>query len=135
MGKLLNTSFMRYAIVGASGFAVDYTVFLLVLTGMKSGGIELFAEGLANGAGMLAGAVWCYLLNRTWSFRSKGKLTPEAARYAALFVFNTVVSSVLLKWSSSRWGIEPWLVKIPLMGAVFIWNYFVARFFVFRKTQ
>ncbi|HWP79088.1 MAG TPA: GtrA family protein [Candidatus Acidoferrum sp.] len=135
MGKLLNTSFLRYAIVGASGFAVDYTVFLLVLTGMKSGGMELFAEVAANGAGMLAGAVWCYLLNRTWSFRSKGRMTAEAARYAALLAFNTVVSSALLKWLCTRYGLEPWLVKIPLMGAVFLWNYFAARFLVFRNHK
>jgi putative flippase GtrA len=135
MGKLLNTSFSRYAIVGVSGFAVDYTVFLTVLHLLRVAGVELFAEGIANGAGMLTGAVWCYLLNRTWSFKSKGKLTAEAVRYAALFCFNTVASSVLLKWACSRWSLEPWLVKIPLMGVVFIWNYFVARFWVFRKSN
>jgi putative flippase GtrA len=135
MGKLLNTSFSRYAIVGVSGFAVDYTVFLTVLHLLRVAGFELFTEGIANGSGMLAGAVWCYLLNRTWSFKSKGKLTAEAVRYAALFGFNTVASSALLRWACSTWGLGPWLVKIPLMGIVFIWNYFIARFWVYRKTE
>ncbi len=134
MEKLFKTNFLRYAIVGASGFAVDYAVFLTVLSMMKNAGVQLFAEGAANGTGMLAGAVWCYLLNRTWSFKSKGKITAEAARYAALFCFNTIVSSVALKWICSEWNLKPWIVKIPLMGVVFIWNYFVARFWVFRKA-
>ncbi len=134
MNKLLKHSFFRYAFVGGSGFVVDYAIFLLVLSGLEGA----LAEPAANIAGMAVGAIWCFLLNRLWSFKSKGKITVEAGRYLALLIFNMAASSGLLAIITSTYGFDPRFVKAALMVVIFLWNFLISRFWIFtvpKKTK
>lgn len=76
--RLLQWSFLRYVLVGASGAAVDFLVFLLSHQAMR-GLCPPLPRGAANAAGMLVGAAYCFLLNRSWSFRSPGRFWHQAA--------------------------------------------------------
>ena len=135
MDKLLKSSFGKYTIVGAVGALVEYCSFLALFATFKDSAIKAIAESAANAAAMFLGALFCYFLNRVWSFKSKGKMASEATRYFSLLAFNVVVSSVALKMICSSTGLEPWLVKVPLMAVVFLWNFLAARFWVYRSPK
>lgn len=132
--RLLQWSFLRYVLVGASGAAVDFLVFLLSYQAMR-GLVPSFARGAANAAGMLVGAAYCFLLNRSWSFRSPGRFWRQAAGYAALMTFNIFLSSFVMGLLTERLGLPLPLCKIAVMGMIFLWNYLISRFLIFRKKH
>ncbi|MBQ3076523.1 MAG: GtrA family protein [Clostridia bacterium] len=127
--KLLRLSFSRYALVGVSGVAVDFLTFWLTL-GLTAPWGDL-GRSLSNAAGMVVGALWCFLLNRSWSFGKTDAPLRRALRYGALLAVNIFLSSALIGWLH-RTGLPLALAKLTAQGAIFVWNYFVNRFVVFR---
>ena len=131
---LLHWSFSRYVLVGTSGAGVDFLVFWLTYQAVRDL-LPNMAEGVANAAGMVVGAIYCFLLNRSWSFRSLGHVWRQAGGYAALMTFNIFFSSFVMYLLESRVGLPLPLCKIAVMGLIFLWNYLINRFLIFRKGQ
>ncbi|MBC8535283.1 GtrA family protein [Feifania hominis] len=130
--------FVRYLIIGVSAVVVEYLLFLGMLTFLKGVTINLgFAafdgEFLANSIAMILGAVYSFLLNRFWSFQSKAPVGMQMVKYAILFVFNLFASNFLLYCLSGLLVHLPVeLAKVPVMGIIALWNFFMYRVFVYR---
>lgn len=63
--RLLLSSFLRFGVVGTTGFVVD-TVALYAVKGV----IGLYAGALVS---YVVAATWTWWLNRTWTFRGLGQ--------------------------------------------------------------
>jgi putative flippase GtrA len=139
--------FIKFAIVGAVGMLVDYSVFNLVayLFGLE--------EVLAQGVSFLAAVTTNFILNRNWTFRdSRSKrLRVQLAQYVAVNVIGLIIRTPifiafsyafdgLLAGRPLPLGVDPvWLAhNLALAGAigvVLLWNYFVNRKWTFGDVS
>ena len=75
--------FTKFAAVGASGVFVNLAVFnaTLLTWQLVTGHMGLTASYVANGLGFAVSVVSNYYLNRRWTFRSTGRVSPEFGRF------------------------------------------------------
>jgi putative flippase GtrA len=81
--------YLRFALVGVSNTLLSTAVY----AGFVRFGVPyLIASGLA----FAIGALNSYVLNRRWTFRSRGRRTPELARFACVQAVGLLVNLMLL---------------------------------------
>ena len=68
---------LRFATVGASNTALSWCLYAL----LEHVGVHYL---LASGLAFVAGALNSYVLNRRWTFRSRGRRVPEALRFGVV---------------------------------------------------
>ena len=133
----LITKFIKFGIVGASGFVIHGGLLYLLRDIV---GINQF---VANIVGFVAAATSNYFLNRWWTFRSQEKQV--AVEYLKFFLISVVglgINSGTL-WILSRllpdWAAEGeprfYLLWIVAVGVTTLWNFFGNMFFTFNSTQ
>ena len=123
-------SLIKYGIVGASTFMLDYALnwFLIIVAG-----INYLLVGYIAAPIVLA---FNFMMHRVWTFRgtgsNSGRTNAQAGRYLTLVVFNTVAGMVLM---IIFYGV----LELPLLWARIIcvvigmmWNYPVFRLWVYR---
>lgn len=119
----------RFALVGVANTLVDFGVFTL-LTHLL--GINVY---LAQVAGYCAGVANSYTLNRSWTFRSKGRFFgPALVRFL-------VLSGGMILFSTGVLYLCYDLARLPQLGAkavttvvVMAVNFLVSRFWVFATN-
>ena len=83
------TQLVRFGVVGCSNTALSWCAYaLLVWAGMD--------VLLASGVAWTLGAVNSYVLNRRWTFRSRGRYAPELVRFVAVQCAGLALDVVLL---------------------------------------
>lgn len=98
-----NREFVKFAVVGAVTFVVDNCVwYLLKLT------ILVDHPTTAKGIGILVATIVSYLLNREWSFRTRGgrERPHEAALFFAVSAAALVINVVPLFLSRYAFGFQ-----------------------------
>jgi len=131
---MAQNSFVRYTIAGVFAAVLDYGIFTVVLAALSKS-MPVMARAVANGAGMVAGAVFAFLVNRTWTFRAHGNLQRQAVQYTILLVVNFFLSSGLIYWLGHTTSLSPALCKGIAIVFIFLWNYLVNRFVIFRRVK
>ena len=134
LGRLLGGSLVRYGIVGVLGALLDYGIFRTVYRALAPSMPE-FSKALANAAGMIVGGIFCYILNRLWSFRAGGSVVQQFTAYATLTVLNIFLSSGLIYLLGAVTNFPTNLCKVIAMVVIFFWNYIINRFIIFRKRK
>jgi putative flippase GtrA len=117
--------FVKFGIVGASGFLVNLAVFTL----LQHYGSYYAIFSIA----FLAGGVSNFFLNRVWTFRSTGHPWREGAQFMSVSVLALLVGFVV-SWLVSPYfghGHRTWLVA-TLSGIVV--NFFVNKYWTFRSV-
>ncbi|WP_353858072.1 GtrA family protein [Azospirillum formosense] len=118
---------LRFAVVGLLNTAVDFGVFLALLS--LAGAPVL----VANAAGFSAGTLCSFLVNRSWTFRVRREEAPMARRLPLFLAFNivglglsTLVVGLLVP------AVPPLAAKIAAAVVTFAWSYWSTRRFVFN---
>lgn len=127
--------FVKFGIVGISGTIVDFgTTFVCK---------ELMSvpELIANAIGFTVAATTNYILNRTWTWRSKEKqVGVEYLKFFAVSLcglgLNTLIIFLLTHFVA--WGnlSDPWpfwIAKVLATGVVMVWNFVANNHFTFKK--
>jgi putative flippase GtrA len=145
LGRLSNTSllgrltqrrglrqFVKFGIVGASGFVVNLVVFtaLQQVVPHHDGTVEWMA---IYSAGFLAGGLSNYFLNRAWTFRSQGHVGKEGLSFMAVSVLALIVG-LIVGQALSHWlghGHKTWFVST--VAGIFV-NFFVNKYWTFRSV-
>lgn len=122
--------FVKFGIVGASGFVVNLIVFTLLqrVVPNHSGRAEF---AVIYSVAFLSGGVSNYFLNRSWTFRSKGPLGREGLSFLSVSVLALIVGLIVAQLVSP-WlgnGHRTWFVS-TLSGIVV--NFFVNKYWTFR---
>jgi putative flippase GtrA len=125
--------FVKFGIVGASGFLVNLVVFTLLQRIVPDHDRSLQYDVIYSLA-FFAGGVSNYYFNRIWTFRSTGHAVREGAQFltvsAIALVVGLLVSAAVSPWLGH--GHKTWLVA-TLSGIVV--NFFLNKYWTFRHVR
>jgi putative flippase GtrA len=132
--KPLLTKFVKFGIVGASGFVIHGGLLYLLRDVV---GINQF---VANIIGFVAAASSNYFLNRVWTFRSQEKQV--AVEYLKFFIVSVVglginsgtlwLQSLLLPDWAAEGDPRFYILWIVAVAVTTLWNFFGNLLFTFR---
>ncbi len=124
--------FVKFGIVGASGFVVNLIVFTAAqrIVPNHSGALQY---NVIYSIAFLSGGVSNYFLNRAWTFRSKAGVHKEGLSFMAVsvlaLVVGLIVGQLVAPWLGH--GHKTWFVS-TLAGIVV--NFFVNKYWTFRQV-
>lgn len=121
---------IRYTLSSLAGAAADFLLFyslLLALTGMLSPTLVIIAATVL--ARLCSGSL-NFLLNKHWSFQSRGEIAGEALRYFILFVW-IMCSSALLVALMAKLSVPAQIAKLFVDSGLFIASYVLQKKWVF----
>jgi putative flippase GtrA len=125
--------FVKFGIVGASGFIVNLLVFTLLQRVIPNHAQALQYNVIYTMA-FLAGGVSNYYLNRIWTFRSTGHAVREGAQFlsvsAVALVVGLIVSAFVSRWLGH--GHRTWFVAT--VAGIFV-NFFLNKYWTFRHIR
>ena len=121
--------FIKFSITGVMNTAVDFFVFTVLL--WVGVGIYL-AQVISYSAGMLNS----YIINRKWTFNSKGKfLSAQMIKFIAANLTLLCVSLVVLK-TVTGFGLHELIAKLCATCVTMVLGFLVNRLWVFKdKTN
>lgn len=122
----------RFAVVGILATAVDLVIYSLSLYFSDSN------YWLAKSLGFLAGTVFGFLINRSWTFSDKGHFMKSISKYIALYsgtlLINVTANSlVILSLGSSFLGKSIAFLSATALSATI--NYIVMKRFIFTDAK
>jgi putative flippase GtrA len=124
--------FLKFGVVGASGFIVNLAVFTL-LQRIFPNHAEWLPKNMIYSVAFLTGGISNYFLNRAWTFRSTGHVGREGASFMAVSVLALLVGLIVLNllapWLGN--GHKAWFVST--VAAIFV-NFFVNKYWTFRSA-
>jgi len=122
---------LRYLIVGATSFVVEYASFYSMYIPLKVPLIT--ANSVSFGLGLLTS----FLLNRVWTF-GKGAYSKKASHqlllYITLALINLAISNILIKILDSL-EVDPQIGKIIAISTIAFWNYFFYKVVIFKSSS
>jgi putative flippase GtrA len=133
--------FVKFGVVGASGFVVNLVIFTMLqrVVPNHTGALQY---NIIYSVAFLAGGVSNYFLNRAWTFRSTGHVGREGLSFMTVSVLALIVGLIVSA------VIAPW--PIPFMGHAFghghitwfvstvsaiVVNFFVNKYWTFRSAD
>ena len=119
--------FARYFVASAGALAVDFGLYRLAL------GLGI-AYSIAAVIGFCAGAVVAYVASVVWVFetRSIHRTAVEFFAFVAIGIAGLGLTEALLWLEVERLGIPPLWSKAVAAGVVFVFNFGVRRYLLFR---
>ncbi|MDQ2680814.1 MAG: GtrA family protein [Candidatus Eremiobacteraeota bacterium] len=124
--------FVKFGIVGASGFIVNLIAFT-ILQRVVPNHTGVIQYNVIYSISFLLGGVSNYFLNRIWTFRSTGHAAREGAKFLAVSVLALVVGlivSALIEPYLGR-GHRTWFVAT--VAGIFV-NFFVNKYWTFKHV-
>jgi len=119
----------RFVVVGLSNAVIGFTVFRACLATPFDVPLKAALSQLVTYA---VGITWSFWLNRRWTFRSRGAVAPQAARFAFLQIAFALTSAAAIGLSVDHWGNPASLSWLVVMSLVTILNFVLSRFWAFR---
>jgi putative flippase GtrA len=124
--------FVKFGIVGASGFLVNFIVFTLLQRVDPQHDQALHYYVLYSIA-FLSGGVSNYWFNRIWTFRSTGHAVHEGAKFLTVsfiaMVVGWIASAIVAPWLGH--GHRTWF--IGTLAGIFV-NFFVNKYWTFKDN-
>ena len=119
---------VKFGITGVMNTLVDFAVFLLLT---HIGVAIYFAQVVSYSCGILNS----YIVNRSWTFKSKGKfLGPQMVRFIAVNLSLLLLSLVLLWVFTEQLGFIKILAKLCSTVLIMVIGFVVNRLWVFRQS-
>jgi putative flippase GtrA len=116
----------RYLITGFSSAAIEFA--LLYACKELLGLSVLLSNSIA-----LAIVFWFnFLVNRFWSFSSKGDIKKQLIMYGCLFAFNLFASDIIMYLLNSVAGLHYLIAKIFAIGVIVCWNFIIYRKVIYK---
>ncbi|GAC1540672.1 MAG: GtrA family protein [Candidatus Velthaea sp.] len=125
--------FVKFGIVGASGFLVNLIVFTLLQKVDVNHALP-FHYYIIYSIAFLTGGVSNYFLNRVWTFRSSGHAGKEGAQFLTVSLIALAVGlgvSYLLEPHLGP-GHKTWFISV--CAGIFV-NFFVNKYWTFRDAE
>ncbi len=117
---------LRYLITGGLAAVTEWALFY-VLNSLA--GLSIL---LANSAAFTSGFVISFILNRVWSFESKGHLGRQLLLYSILFGINLGLSNVLVLLFTKQFKIAKMISKAIAMGIIVLWNFVIYKKIIYK---
>jgi putative flippase GtrA len=124
--------FVKFGIVGASGFVVNLVIFTLLQRVVPNHAATV-PYLIIYSIAFLSGGVSNYFLNRAWTFKSTGHVAIEGVSFLGVSVLALLVALVVSQ------AVSPWLAHghktwfVATVSAMFV-NFFVNKYWTFRSV-
>lgn len=89
--------------------------------------------GTANAIGYSIGIAISFLLNRAWTFRSKGHVVVVLPKYLLVAAISYLLNLTAVVTSTSFFSANPYLAQLLGVGIYTAWMFFGCRWFVFTR--
>jgi len=122
----LRHQFIKYFIVGFSGFFIDIGVLMVCKEIFH---IRPIFSVIISQFFALA---YNFSLNRFWSFKSSHMPHKQLVRYSILMTFNYIVSFVAMYIFNEQLSVDYRLVRIATVVCMASWNFFLYKYWVYR---
>ena len=126
--KVLKASFIRYIVVGATGFIIDIGMTYLLRDGL---GVNQY---IANLFGVTLAIINNFVLNKYWTFEDKSRnIGKQLVRYIIISILG-IISNILLVWTF--YGLlllNFYGSKILAIVLIVFWNFYANRAITFSK--
>jgi len=119
--------FGKYVVTGLLSAAAEFSL-LYLLT--EYAGLWYI---LSNTAGYTAGFLLGFIINRSWSFRSKGSIVRQFLLYGLLFLVNLLLSNVFMYLLTSAAGLPYMLSKVFVAGMIVLWNFTIYKKVIYTE--
>ena len=128
MSHLNRASFMRFVLVGGTATALHYAIMFTLLH------FNLCDKLVASGTGFTLSAVFNYLANAYFTFRSEHDHAASVPRFVATMAAGLVINvSVLALLTHLGLAVAP--AQIFATGVVLVWNYTINAVWTFKKRH
>ena len=126
---LLTPSFFKYLITGFSTFFMQIGLLFLISQ------IFNIEKQYANIFSTLLSMIFNYTISNNWSFKAgSGKHKQKLSKYLFLAAVNYIFDVVIaFPFLAVNLGINPYLCKVIITGCIICWNFFLYKFWVFKK--
>jgi putative flippase GtrA len=124
--------FVKFGIVGASGFVVNLIVFT-VLQRVVPNHERALQYDVIYSLAYLAGGISNYYLNRIWTFRSSGHAVKEGAQFLTVSVVSLFVGLGVSALVAPMFGHGHRTWFIGTVAGIFV-NFFVNKYWTFKDA-
>jgi putative flippase GtrA len=126
---LQKRQFLLYCVIGASGVALDFGIYsLLVKT-------RLLDYQAANAVGYSNGTLLSFILNARYNFRVTDKIPLRFISFFSVAFLGWLVSAGLLLLLIGQFGFDKYLSKFATLIVVVLLQYNLNRLLSFRKAS
>ena len=125
--------FVKFGIVGSSGFAVNMIVFTIIQHFTPP---DLRAQRFPalSSIAFLTGGVTNYFFNRVWTFRASGNALKQGVQFITVSVLALVVGLAVAKVAAPLVGTGH-RAQVVVTFAGMIVNFFVNKYWTFRTED
>ena len=123
--KYFDRAMLRWAVVGITTTAIDYTIFIVLYEASNS----VFGSNLVAAA---AATTFNYLTHHRWTFKSNQQHAISGVKYFLNLIFWWIVSSSIIKMLVDL-GVDVKIAKLAPLVFIVPVNYFVLNRVVFKK--
>jgi len=124
--------FVKFGIVGASGFIVNLIVFTLLQRVVPNHSAPLQYNVIYSIA-FLSGGVSNYYLNRIWTFRSTGHAVREGAQFLTVSVLALIVGLIISALVAPKLGHGHKTWFLATVAGIVV-NFFVNKSWTFKDA-
>jgi len=124
--------FVKFGIVGASGFIVNLIVFTLLQRVVPNHSAPLQYNVIYSIA-FLSGGVSNYYLNRIWTFRSTGHAVREGAQFLTVSVLALIVGLIISALVAPKLGHGHKTLFLATVAGIVV-NFFVNKYWTFKDA-
>ena len=119
---------IRYLVTGFTAFGIEYAMYVFLL---KVIGLHYILASVI----VYALVFWfSFIVNRIWSFKSKGNISKQLIQYGLLFSFNLVVSNIfIMKLLTDIIGLDPLISPFIKMAFVVSWNFLIYKYIIYKE--
>ncbi|OGH68074.1 MAG: hypothetical protein A3C15_00830 [Candidatus Magasanikbacteria bacterium RIFCSPHIGHO2_02_FULL_50_9b] len=115
----------RYFITGCSAVIVDAGLYILFTRALS------LEEVASNVLSTTCGALYVFLLNKFWSFGSRGGTVRQSRRFLILFMFNYIFSQATFYLLVEKIGFHDLLTKLGIIALMVSWNFLLYKYWVY----
>ena len=126
---LLKKQFLLYCLIGASGVALDFGTYSLLI---RSGLLDYQA---ANAISYASGTLLSFILNAWFNFRVTDRIALRLASFFGVAFLGWLVSAALLNVLVGHYGFDRYLSKFATLVIVVLLQYNLNRLLSFRKAN
>lgn len=118
--------FIKFGIVGFSGFILDFGITYLFKEKLR---VNKF---LANSLGFSIAVVNNYLLNRYWTFESENlNYVQEFSLFITISLLGLGINNLVLYFFNEKYKLGFYISKLIAIAVVMIWNFLMNYFITF----
>jgi putative flippase GtrA len=118
--------FMKYAVVGSSGFLLD--MLLLKILKEHFGIRPLFGVLISQAVVLL----YIFLLNKYWSFNTRQWQHIQAIKFGTLASFNYLFGFAMMYFLNEKLEIHYLIVRGISLVFIVSWNFLLYRYWVYK---